>query len=350
MKLPDNPNQFILLPSIARVQYKELLGKFADFIDYSEASPYNKYIDGSDHSKGIIACGITYNYLMENFPDGIDYPVLKLAQYPMPRKKVEQLVDVCDEVIVLEDGYPMIEELLKGYLGNSSIHGRLDGSLPRDGELNPNIVGEVFGFETEEIAVSELVEKRMPSMCVGCGHIDAYNALNVAMEDFGKGKVFADIGCYTLGAYEPCNAINSCVDMGASITMAKGAADAGLVPAIAVIGDSTFTHSGMTGLLDAVKDKSNITVIISDNFTTGMTGGQDSNALGKIEDICKGIGVEEKHIRVFKPLSKNHDVMVKIMKEEIAYEGVSVIIPRRQCVRTLKNKKLAAEIKELGLN
>ena len=350
IKLPENPNQFILLPSIARVQYKELLDKFGDFIEYSEESPYNKYTEGPDKSRGIIACGIAYNYLLENFPDGIPYPVLKITQYPMPRKKVEHIMEICDEVVVLEDGYPMIEELLKGYLGNEQVRGRLDGSLPRDGELNPNIVGVVFGFETEEQEIPEVVEKRMPAMCVGCGHIDAYNALNIVMEQFGKGKVFADIGCYTLGAYEPFNAINSCVDMGASITMAKGAADAGLTPAVAVIGDSTFTHSGMTGLLDAVIDKSNVTVMISDNFTTGMTGGQDSNALGKIEEICKGIGVEEEHIRVFKPLAKNHDEMIKIMREEIAYDGVSVIIPRRQCVRTIKNKKLAAEIKELGLN
>ena len=350
VSLPENPKQFILLPSIARVQYKELLDKFGNFIDCSEESPYNSYTEGKDTSRGIIACGITYNYLMENFPKGIPFPVLKITQYPMPRKKVEHIMDICDEVIVLEDGYPMIEEVLKGYLGNESVKGRLDGSLPRDGELNPNIVGAVFGFDTEEVEMPEVVEQRMPAMCVGCGHIDAYNALNVAMEQFGEGRVFADIGCYTLGAYEPFNAINSCVDMGASITMAKGAADAGLTPAVAVIGDSTFTHSGMTGLLDAVIGKSNITVMISDNFTTGMTGGQDSNALGKIEEICKGIGVEEEHIRVFVPLAKNNQEMVKIMKEEIAYQGVSVIIPRRQCVQTVKNKKLAAEIKKLGLN
>jgi indolepyruvate ferredoxin oxidoreductase, alpha subunit len=133
--------------------------------------------------------------------------------------------------------------------------------------------------------------------------------------------------------------------MGASITMAKGAADAGLVPAIAVIGDSTFTHSGMTGLLDAVNDKSNITVIILDNSTTGMTGGQPSSALGKIEDICKGLGVEEDHIRVLKPLRKHHEENVQIMKEEVEYNGVSVVIPRRECIQTL-NKRMRDKFKE----
>jgi indolepyruvate ferredoxin oxidoreductase alpha subunit len=132
--------------------------------------------------------------------------------------------------------------------------------------------------------------------------------------------------------------------------MAKGAADAGLVPAVSVIGDSTFTHSGMTGLIDAVNGKSPITVVISDNYTTGMTGGQDSAALGKIEDICKGIGVEPEHIRVFHPTPANHAEMLAILEEELAYDGVSVVIPRRQCVQTMKDKDLKARVKELGLN
>jgi len=137
--------------------------------------------------------------------------------------------------------------------------------------------------------------------------------------------------------------------MGASITMAKGAADAGLIPAVAVIGDSTFTHSGMTGLLDAVVENSPITVLISDNFTTGMTGQQDSQALGKIEDICKGVGVDPEHIIVMNPTKKNHDEMVRVLKEEMAFKGVSVIIPRRQCIQTVRNKSLATKLKELNL-
>jgi indolepyruvate ferredoxin oxidoreductase alpha subunit len=350
VRLPDNPQQFILLPSIARVQYKGLLSKFGNFIDDSEISEFNSYTDADDRSVGVIACGLAHNYLMEHFDNDCPHPVLKIGQYPMPRSKVEKLINSCEKIYVLEDGYPMVEELIKGYMPNDKIKGRLDLSLPRDGELNPNLISEMFGEKHQAVEVSDLVKKRLPAMCVGCGHIDAYNALNKAMNEHGRGKVFADIGCYTLGAYEPFNAINSCVDMGASITMAKGAADAGLYPAVAVIGDSTFTHSGMTGLLDAVRDKSNITVLISDNFTTGMTGGQDSSALGKIEDICLGLGVEAEHIKVFKPLAKNMDEMVEIIKTELEYDGVSVVIPRRQCVRTIKNKKLAKELQELGLN
>ncbi len=126
--------------------------------------------------------------------------------------------------------------------------------------------------------------------------------------------------------------------MGASITMAVGAAESGLSPAVAVIGDSTFTHSGMTGLLDAVVKKVAITVFILDNATVGMTGGQHSAALGRIEAICKGLGVEEEHIRVVKPLRRLHDENLAIYKEEIAYQGVSVIIPRRECVQTLARR------------
>ena len=120
--------------------------------------------------------------------------------------------------------------------------------------------------------------------------------------------------------------------------MAKGAYDAGLRPAVAVIGDSTFTHSGMTGLLDAVIEHAGITVIISDNSTTGMTGGQTSSATGRLINICTGLGVEPEHIRVIEPLRKNHEANVKVIEEELAYQGVSVIIPQRECIQTFQRR------------
>ena len=158
------------------------------------------------------------------------------------------------------------------------------------------------------------------------------------MKEYKNVKVFSDIGCYTLGALPPFRAIDTCVDMGASITMAKGAADGGLFPSIAVIGDSTFTHSGITGLLDAVNSGVNITVVISDNLTTAMTGGQDSAGTEKLETICLGVGVEAAHVRVVTPLPKHMDEIKQVIKEEIEYNGVSVIIPRRECIQTLKRK------------
>jgi indolepyruvate ferredoxin oxidoreductase alpha subunit len=127
--------------------------------------------------------------------------------------------------------------------------------------------------------------------------------------------------------------------MGASITMAIGAADAGFFPAVAAIGDSTFGHSGITGLLDAVTQKSNVVIIILDNDITAMTGMQESQVNGRIEQICMGLGVEEEHIRVINPLSRNHDANVKVYQEEIAYDGVSVVIPRRPCIHVYNKKK-----------
>ena len=124
--------------------------------------------------------------------------------------------------------------------------------------------------------------------------------------------------------------------MGASITMAKGAADGGLFPSVAVIGDSTFTHSGITGLLDAVNSNASVTIVISDNLTTAMTGGQDSAGYEKLEDICFGVGVEKEHLRIVIPLPKNIEEIKNIIREEIEYNGVSVIIPRRECIQTLK--------------
>ena len=334
LHLPEDKRQFVLLPAIARKRYKLLLEKQADFVKASEQSPFNQYIDGSDKSLGIIACGITYNYLSENFDGGCIYPVVKVSQYPLPRKMIKRLLRECKQILVLEEGYPVVEEMLKGYPGQDNIMGRLDGTLPRDGELNPDLVGKALCFKTKEGApVPEIVAPRPPALCTGCSHRDVYKALNEVIATYGEGRVFSDIGCYTLGALPPFQSINSCVDMGASITMAKGACDAGLFPTVAVIGDSTFTHSGMTGLLDAVNEKTPITVIISDNESISMTGGQESSALGKIESICQGIGVEPEHIRVLLPVPKNHEELCRIIREELEYKGVSVIIPRRVCIQ-----------------
>ena len=258
-----------------------------------------------------------------------------------PRKMIEKIVSECKEILVLEEGYPVVEEQLKGFLGiGIRVHGRLDGTLQRDGELTPDAVGKALGKRIESYyATPEVVEQRPPALCQGCGHRDMYEALNEVLAGYKGAKVFGDIGCYTLGALPPFRAIDTCIDMGASITMAKGASDAGVFPAIAVIGDSTFTHSGMTGLLDAVNDRANITVVISDNLTTAMTGGQDSAGTNKFEAICLGLGVEPEHVRVVVPLPKNMEEITRTIREEIEYKGVSVIIPRRECIQTLARKK-----------
>lgn len=341
LKFPSIERQFILLPANAKKRYADLLASQAIYKESSENSTYNQYIDADNKKLGIIACGISYNYLMENYPKGCPYPILKIGQYPLPPKQVFKLMEECEEILVLEEGYPLIEELIKGYTSKGlKIHGRLDGTLNRQGELNPDLVAKALGLKTEfNTTIPEVVQMRPPALCMGCGHRDMYEALNAVMEEYPQGKVFSDIGCYTLGALPPFKAIDSCLDMGASITMAKGAADGGLFPSVAVIGDSTFTHSGMTGLLDAVNENTNIIVVISDNETTAMTGGQDSAGTGKLEAICAGLGVAPEHIRVLVPLKKNFEEMKQVIREEIEYNGVSVIIPRRECLQTLKRKK-----------
>ncbi len=342
LALPSDPKQFILLPAIARQRYKNLLSLQASLEKESENSRFNKLFDGPDKSTGFIACGLAYNYLREVVSENsLDNPILKITHYPLPLAMIKKISSECDRLIILEDGYPLVEEMLRGYPENDKrIMGRLDGTLPRDGELNPDHVAGAAGFDVKQGPVPPpVVKNRPPSLCKGCGHIDMFNALKEIIDEYGPGRVFSDIGCYTLGALPPFNAINSCVDMGASVTMAKGAADAGLHPSICVIGDSTFTHSGMTGLLDAVNDQSSVTIIIADNVTTGMTGGQKSSAAGRIENICNGIGVKSSHIRVINPLKKYHNENVALIKEEIDYRGVSVIIARRECIQAMKKKR-----------
>ena len=336
-RLPSDTRQFVLLPAIARKKYKALLSTYESLKYENRLSKYNVFRDGKNRKIGVITCGIAYNYLMENFPgEGPDFPVLKIAAYPIPGDIISDMTGRCEEVLVLEEGYPILEEGLRGILDNClKVMGRLDGAVPRDGELNPSIVARSVGIKSEPLLkVPEVVKPRPPSFCKGCGHSDTFNAVIDALKPYNSNGVFSDIGCYTLAALPPYNIINSCVDMGASVTMAVGAADAGLHPSVAVIGDSTFTHSGMTGLLDAVLKNSPVTIIISDNSTAGMTGGQKSHATGRLEQICTGLGVAPEHIRSIVPLRKNHDENVSIMQEEFDYKGVSVIISARECIQT----------------
>lgn len=342
LTLPEDPHQFVLLPAIARIKYKNLLSSFETLRYDARISRYNCFSDGKKRELGIIACGIAYNYLKENISGtAADFPVLKISAYPFPKETVKVITSRCNEVLVLEEGAPFIEESLRGILDNGiSIYGRLDGTVPRDGELNPYLVAKALGFPVSYGEnVPSLVKMRPPSFCKGCGHADMFNALNEAVGSFGPGRVFSDIGCYTLAALPPYCAINSCVDMGASVTMAVGAADAGLYPSVAVIGDSTFTHSGMTGLLDAVVKNSSVTIIISDNSTTGMTGGQKSQATGRIRQICEGIGVKPEHVVEIVPLHRNHAENVRIMHQEFEYKDVSVIISSRECIQTATKRK-----------
>jgi len=349
---------WVLLPANARKRNDKVTAQQAQLEEDAANSPYNSLTLGGKASLGIIASGIAYNYVQEALnasPRGGQEGValLKVSQYPLPKRLVRQLLDSCEKVMVVEEGQPFIEEQVRGVFESRNILGRLTGELPRTGELTPDCVAAALSEElrvkNEELDInsqlstlnSQLVVARPPQLCQGCGHRDVYTALNEVLKEYENPRVFGDIGCYTLGFLPPYRAIHSCVDMGASITMAKGASDAGQWPAVAIIGDSTFTHSGMTGLLDAVNEKANITVIISDNLTTAMTGGQDSAGTNKFEAICLGLGVEPEHLHVVVPLPKNMPEITRIIREEINYKGVSVIIPQRECIQTFKRKAKA---------
>ena len=343
--LQPSTDQWVLLPGIAKRKYAALLEKQDEMLLSSNKSQFNisEYGTSTEKAKktGIVACGIGYNYVKEalshlSAEEQSLYNIEKVSQYPLPEQRIQMLAKESEKILVVEDGQPVVEQDVKGILGTGyMVTGRLTGALPRTGELTPDSVAAALGVEAPQVmSPAKNLAARPPQLCQGCGHRDVYGALVKIIEEYPDARVFGDIGCYTLGALPPFKALASCVDMGASITMAKGAADAGLRPAIAVIGDSTFTHSGMTGLLDAINENAAITVIISDNLTTGMTGGQDSAGLNKYEAICLGLGMDPAHLHVVTPLPKNIPDIAQLIRDEIAYEGVSVIIPRRECIQT----------------
>ncbi len=342
---PDNDPHWVLLPAIARRQYCSLIDKQPQIAREAEESRRN-FLAGIPRCKaelGVVCSGIGYNYVREA---GVKVPMLKISQYPVPAGLLKQLAAKCKRLLVVEDGQPFIEEQIKGLLSaDYPVSGRLTGDLPRTGELTPDNVAAALGAKCDTAFkdIHNLVG-RPPALCNGCGHRDMYTALKEVVATYPEARVFGDIGCYTLGALPPFKAISSCVDMGASITMAKGAADAGVFPSVAVIGDSTFTHSGMTGLLDAVNENTPVTIVISDNLTTGMTGGQQSAGTGRIEQICQGIGVDPKHLRVVVPLPQNMAEITAVIREELEYRGTSVIISRRECIQTL-NRRLKSQKK-----
>ncbi len=334
LDLSQDKRKWILIPSNARPNYAKLLALQPRLTDLSETSTLNRIVEGTG-SRAVIAFGIAYNYVMEvMYAEKLNLPVFKISQYPLPEQKIRAFVEQYDDILIAEEGYPIYEELLKGFFGNHKFRGRLDGALPRMGELSPDAVAKALGVAHQALKViPEVVASRPPMLCQGCGHIDLYEAMNKVFESYPEKHVFSDIGCYALGALSPYDAISTCVDMGASVTMAKGASDAGFHPAVAVIGDSTFIHSGITGLLDAVNDKVAITVVISDNSVIAMTGGQETSAADSIYNICKGLGVDESHIRIIEPLKKHQQQNIAILKEEFEYQGVSVILAQRECVQ-----------------
>jgi len=342
-------HQWTLLPSNARKNYADLIEKNKKMLRDSELSDFNKLND-NDGDRAYIVSGIAYNYFKEALGD-MEVPYLKISQYPLPLEKIHKLVEGRKEVVVVEEGYPFIENKLRGILGTGDlkVKGKLSGELPRTGELTPDIVTSLISGAAKTIAPVEGLPGRPPQLCKGCAHADIYEVLNEAMSNFSDGIVYSDIGCYTLGALPPYNAISSCVDMGASISMANGASHAGVHPVVAVIGDSTFGHSGMTSLLDAAYQDSNITVIIADNATTGMTGGQVSMTCGEaLLDIVEGLGINKDHYHVIDAHKSAKEENCRILMDELEHKGLSVIVAVRECIQAARRRKKTEKKQEVS--
>jgi len=329
------PGRNVLLPSTARAQRPLVIERERRFEEYFSASPITRR-EHSDSDIGVITVGTAYTYVKEVLPD---VNILKLASsFPIARDAVKDFCASVDRLFVVEELEPVIETELRamGYApGGKEFFSRI-------GELSPEIVRAGFveaGVLDPRPQVPTLdIETvvRPPVLCAGCPHMGSYYPLRTS-----DVRVAGDIGCYTLSAIKPLNAMDTCVAMGSSIGNAVGMAKSGVEtkPIVATIGDSTFLHGGIPGLMDAVYNKANITVLLLDNKTVAMTGGQDHPGTGRTlrgekthqvnyEAVCRAVGVEWIRTIDSYDLAEGHQVL----REAMEYDGVSVVISDRPCV------------------
>ena len=335
---------WVLLPGNARRQWRALLDRQGAIRQYVAASPYNTVEPGTDAGFGVITTGLARNYYLENLDDLPSRPAhLHIGAYPFPAETVRAFVGNLRRVLLLEEGYPFVERALRGIVPPAlEIQGRESGEVPPDGELNPDIVRAALGLPARAgMAIAGLrLPNRPPQLCAGCPHGDSFHSITSVLASFQNAVVTADIGCSTLGALPPYNAIETCVCMGASVGMAKGASDAGFHPVVAVIGDSTFLHSGVTPLMDAVASDTPMTLLILDNKTVAMTGGQPTiRSSSDLETLVRGLGVPPDHLHVLEAHPRRMAENTEVLRREVNHRGLSVIIGVRECVETAKRSK-----------
>lgn len=341
-----DPRSWILLPSIARRQWRALLDRQKEVQAYTAAAAHNTLTMEPMLNFGVITSGLARNYYMETVGKLRPRPShLHIGAYPLPVDKIRKLAAEARTLFVLEEGFPFIERLIRGMLpAPLEVRGRLSGHLPPDGELTPDTVRVALGIPLRSSVVSEPFDlpARPPQLCPGCPHRDAYKAIRAALEDRPGSIVTSDIGCYTLGALPPYNAIESCVCMGASVGMARGASQAGLHPAVAVIGDSTFLHSGVTPLMDAVAADADMTLVILDNDVVAMTGGQPTVLpVARLEQLVLGLGVPREHCHRIEAHPRTVDDMTALFRREFDHRGLSVVIAHRECIEKARKRKKA---------
>lgn len=338
VQIEKMPAKFVMLPGNARVRRRAIAERMARLAAYVESFSGNRREAGTT-KQGFVTGGVSYLYVKEAFPEAA---VLKIATtWPLPLQMIRDFAGQVDELIVVEELDPFLETHIKA----SGIACLGKARIPAMGELNPFILKKALGRETGEVFAPVDIPPRPPNMCPGCPHRGLFYSL-------GKQDVFisGDIGCYTLGFLPPLSAMDSCVCMGASIGVAHGMDKAlgekGRGKTVAVIGDSTFMHSGITGLVNMVYNSSASTVIILDNRITAMTGHQPNPASGStimdepakavnLENLCRAIGVN--HVRLVNP----HDIKEcrKVLKEEIERPEPSVIIAQSPCVLLPEERK-----------
>ena len=339
-----NPQKFIMAPANAIRRHPMVEARTRDLVAFAETSPLNRVEMGST-ALGIICSGTCYRYVKEVF--GNDVSVLKLGMVnPLPETLIKEFAARVDRLVVIEELDPVIETHCRA-LGLT-----VDGKnlFPMEGEFSQNLIRRTFGLEVREgVAADEQIPVRPPVMCAGCPHRGLFYTLSKK-----KITVIGDIGCYTLGMAQPLNAVDSVLCMGASVSGVHGfnkiGGKASEGRTVAVIGDSTFMHSGMTGLVNIAYNASNSTVIILDNSITGMTGHQQNPTTGynihgdpaakvDLEAFCRAIGIDR--VSVVDP----YDLAAceRVITEELAAEGPGVIISRRPCV-LLKSVKPKAPL------
>ncbi len=330
-----NIQKYVAMPAMARRLHVEQEARLNKFCEDSNKLEINKIEKGSDEI-GIITSGICYQYVKEAMPEA---SILKIGSvYPLPKELIKEFASSVKKVYVMEEGEPFIQNQVR-LLG---IEATGKEYLGIQGEYSTNRIKEVFGKEIPEKLDIENAPVRPPLMCAGCPHRAVFHTLKKL-----KKIVSGDIGCYTLGSLPPTSAMDVCLCMGASISMAHGFAKAGgremEKDVVAVIGDSTFFHSGITGLINMVYNGCKGTVMILDNRITGMTGHQHNpctgfNAKGEpapeidIKAVCQSIGI--KNIVEIDPFELND--LEKLIKEESEREELSVIITKRPCVLIIK--------------